>query len=129
MPDGRPTKARRHQRQRLLSVWVPPALKRDAQRIAKFEGRPLSGMCAGLVRIGIARYFELSDDAKLEPLRAAMRDMFGEDDWIPEHQVRRQSVKTKQRYAAEASRRELRSEFDAAIDEGLRAFASRSANL
>lgn len=125
MPDGRPTKARRHQRQRLLSVWVPPALKRDAQRIAKFEGRPLSGICAGLVRIGIARYFELSDDAKLEPLRALMRDVFGEDDWIPEHQVRRQNVKTKQRYAAEAARRELRSEFDAVIDAGLRRFSGR----
>ena len=128
MPDGRRTKARRHQRQRLLSVWVPPALKRDAQRIAKFEGRPLSGMCAGLVRIGIARYFELSDDAKLEPLRSIMRDVFGDDDWIPDQQVRRQSLKTKQRYAAEASRRELGSEFEAATDEGLRKCASRPAN-
>jgi hypothetical protein len=129
MPDGRPAKARRLQRQQLLSVWGPRALKRDAQRIAKFEGRPLSGMCAGLVRIGIARYFELSDDAKFEPLRALMRDVFGEDDWIPEHQVRRQSVKTKQRYVREARSRELRSEFDAAIEQGLRAFARRSANL
>jgi hypothetical protein len=128
MPDGRPTKARRLQHQQLLSVWVPRGLKRDVKRIAAIEKRPLSRVCAGLIRLGIEGHCELADAKMIEPLRAMMRDLFPEDDPIPEHQVRRQSVKTKQRYAAEASRRELRSEFDAAIDEGLRRFAIRSPN-
>ncbi len=128
MPDGRPTKARRRQHQQLLSVWGPRALKRDVARIAKFEGQPVSRMSAGLIRIGIERYLALYDATKVEPLRALLEDVCDEEDWIPEHQVRRQSWKTKQRYAAEASRRELRSEFDAAIDEGTRKLASRATN-
>jgi hypothetical protein len=120
VPDGRPTKARRFQRQRLLSVWAPPALKREVKRIAAFERRPLSRVCAGLLRLGIERYFEMADAKKLDPLRALMQDVFGEDDWIP-------GSETGKDLALELGRKHAR-EFDAAVDEGLRAFASQSAN-
>jgi len=87
MPDGRPTKARRLQRQRLLSVWVPAALKRDVKRFAAFEKRPVSRLCAGLLRLGMERYLEIADAKKFEPLRALMRDVFDEENWIPKSET------------------------------------------
>ncbi len=64
-------------------MWVPPQLKRDVKRIAAFEKHPVSRVCAGLLRLGRERYFEMADEKKFEPLRTLMRDVFGEDDWIP----------------------------------------------
>ena len=85
MPDGRPTRERRFKRQRLLSVWVPPALKRDILRIAVAENQAVSRTCAGLLRLGLGRYFELCDAKMAAPLLAKMRDLFSEDDPIPKN--------------------------------------------
>jgi hypothetical protein len=120
MPDGRPAKARRLQRQQLLSVWGPRALKRDANRIAKFEKRPLSRVCAGLIRLGIERYFEMADAKAVEPLREVMEDFFDDIDWIPKSGTGRE-------LALELGRKRAR-EFDAAVDEGLGS-SFRSRNL
>ena len=67
---------------RVLFVWVPRALERDVKRIAKFEEGSVSGISAGLLRLGIERYFALADAKKVAPLRALMRDLFlnGEPD-------------------------------------------------
>lgn len=115
MPDGRPLKERRLKNQQRLDVWVSRALKRDVKRIAGYERRPLSRVCAGLIRLGVRQYFDEADDAKLEPLRAVMRDLLGdEDDPFPQRPLKTRTLN--------------RIEFDAAIDEGLRTFARRSGN-
>lgn len=67
----------------LLSVWMPPALKRDVKRLAAAERLPLSRFCCGILRLGIARYFELADERLAAPLRAAMRDVFPEGEHFP----------------------------------------------
>ena len=38
----------------------------------RFEGQPVSRMCAGLIRIGVERYLALYDATKVEPLRALL---------------------------------------------------------
>jgi hypothetical protein len=112
---------RKYKRVSMLRVWVPPPLRRDIVRIAKFEGdKPLSRMCAGLLRLGIERYFEMGDSAKVAPLRALMQDLFAPEQWIPPVQVA--SEATKAVYAAQDRRRKNNDEFDAAIEEGQRNF-------
>lgn len=83
-------------------------MKRDLERIVERERRPLSRTCAGVLRLGIGRYFELDDAKMAAPLLKAMRDVYwSEDDPIS---------KTK--------RRENTREFDSAIQEGKREFAT-----
>jgi hypothetical protein len=80
-------------------------------------------MCAGLLRIGVARYFELSEDTKLDPLRALMRDVFSEDEWIPPKPVAGPPSAAHLKIIAHIANGR---EFDAAIEEGNRHFeASR----
>lgn len=118
VPDGKPLKARKLQRKRLLSVWCPPALKRDVQKIAKFERREVSRIAAGLLRLGIGRYFELGDAALVAPLRKAMTDIFTPEGWIPEMTIRPQSERARR----ENLRASEATVFDDAIDEGKRHF-------
>lgn len=92
---------RQNQARKLISVWCPAALKRDVKRIARHEGKSQSMVCAGLIRLGISRYFDDADDKKLAPLRAAMKDLFfhGEPEpkYINTHQVTPFPVKQKHR--------------------------------
>jgi hypothetical protein len=121
-------KARSNQAEKLISVWCPAQLKRDVKRIAAAERKSQSLVCAGLIRLGIARFFDEADDAKLEPLRAAMKDLFflGEPDpeIVPAPKLKPFSVKPKFRPRSEISARWRRedAEFAAAIKEGQRHF-------
>jgi len=101
-------------------VWVPPALKRDVKKLAAAESLPISRFCCGLLRLGIGRYFELADERMAAPLRAAMRDAFGEDEWLPRRppaQPRRPPP-----WPVNPERRRLNQEFNEAIEEGKRRF-------
>jgi len=60
----------------VVSIYLPRALRRDVDRIARYEEKSRSRLCAGLLRLGIERYFEMADAKKIAPLRALMRDTF-----------------------------------------------------
>jgi hypothetical protein len=115
----RNTKERVYLKKRRIQLWVPPPLKLDIKRIAKTEKQPLSRMCAGLLRLGVARYFEQADENLVAPLRELMQDAFPEGDPIPP---------PGNGPGTGATMRKLRRqrEFDAAIEEGNQRFeASR----
>jgi hypothetical protein len=128
--------ARNNQAEKLISVWCTPGLKRDVKRIATHEKKSQSMVCAGLIRLGIERYFDEADDEKLAPLRAAMKDLFflGEPD--PAIQPTNKKLKpfpVKPKYRPRtnqgfrlAQAKASADEFDRAIDEGLEHFASLS---
>lgn len=129
-------KARRNQAEKLISVWCPAQLKRDVKRIAAAERKSQSLVCAGLIRLGIARFFDEADDAKLEPLRAAMKDLFflGEPDpAIQPTSPRLKAFPVKPKYRPRTNQgfrlaraKASADEFDRACEEGDRHFASLS---
>jgi len=106
-----------------LAIYVPRALQRDVDRIASYEKKSRSRLCAGLLRLGIERYFEMEDAKKIAPLRALMRDTFinGLPDPetygvpVPVRPIGQLTAKRRARYANER-------EFDAAMEEGLKNF-------
>jgi len=106
-----------------ITLWVPRALRRDIDRIARYEEKSRSRLCAGLLRLGIERYFEMEDAKKIAPLRALMRDTFinGLPDPetygvpVPVRPIGQLTAKRRARYANER-------EFDAACQEGNKNF-------
>lgn len=83
MPDGKPTVKRNLSRKQMVRTWVPRALKRDLIRVAAAERLPLSRFCCGILRLGLGRYFELSDARRAAPLLEKLRDVFSEDAPFP----------------------------------------------
>ena len=129
MPDGKPTKRRKVYRKTRIEATLPAALKLDLMRIAGYERRPVSRVTAGLLRLGVARYFELADAKMIAPLKALMKDVFSEEEgaWIPDRPERPQlSESYRKRLIGAAARRELTEKFDAAIEEGKRYFETVS---
>jgi hypothetical protein len=114
---------------KFVGFYGPPALKRDLWRIAKAEDRPLSHVVCGLLRLGIGRYFELADAEMIAPLRAKFEEMLACDASFREAAGERVPGKigAKKFLARREARVANGREFDAAIDEGLRAFAARRA--
>lgn len=62
---------------------MPTALKLDLKAVAKAERRSVSQTAAGLIRLGMGRYFELADARKVAPLRKKMRDLFSYSETDP----------------------------------------------
>lgn len=114
-----------------INVWVPPALKRDLRRLAKSEHQPLSRFCAGMLRLGIGRFFELAGERIAAPLREKMLSVFGEEWLTPmsESFARAQGYLPKKKleeqtpaYQRRQSRAKSNAAFDAALEEGDRYF-------
>lgn len=91
----------------------------------------MSPTAAGLIRLGIERYFELADAEKVAPLRALMADgfLYGEADPPTRPVVHRKKrlvpapvIPQSEPGANRARLRARDAEFDAALEEGNRHF-------
>jgi hypothetical protein len=78
---------------------MPASLKRDVKTLAMAERRPISQFCAGMIRLGIGRYFELADARRAAPLAQKMRDLFTEGDPYPPTEQRANYLQPKLRKA------------------------------
>ncbi len=68
-------------RGKFVGFYGPAALKRDLWRIAKAEGKSLSVTVCGLLRLGLAYYFDLAGrDPAAERLRAQLEDVLAAED-------------------------------------------------
>jgi len=108
---------------KFVGFYGTPALKRDLWRIAKAEDRSLSQTVCALLRLGIGRYFELADEQMVAPLRALMIEVLG-DGSFAEAADEPRGLGAKEFLKRRAAREQNALEFDAAVDEGLRAFAT-----
>lgn len=100
-------------------MWLPPALTRDIRKLAKREIRSVSAIGAGLIRLGLGRYYELADARLAKPLAEAMADLFDEDEPFGQERVKKPPTEIHKRIVAMVARGR---EFDAAIEEGLQRF-------
>ena len=99
-----------------------PALKRDLWRIAKTEDRSLSQTVCALLRLGIARYFDLTKDTiEVARLKAKTSALNGGDSPVTDGE---RSERWKPSGVAE--RRAYAAQIDDALDFGKREFADRS---
>ena len=81
--DGAVTGGNRKNRTKIRQVYVgfygTAALKRDLWRIARAEDRSLSVTTCALLRLGLARYFELAgSNPAAARLKSQLEDMMGE---------------------------------------------------
>jgi hypothetical protein len=109
---------------KFVGFYGTAALKRDLWRIAKAEDRSLSQTVCGLLRLGIARYFELGDAQMVAPLAALMKEVLG-DGSFADAAGQPLGIGAKEFLARREARVANAREFDAAVDEGLRACAER----
>lgn len=117
---ARPKRAKLPRGSGSITVWLPPALERDIRKLAKREIRSVSAIGAGLIRLGLGRYYELADARLAKPLAEAMADLFDEDDPFPQA-VREKKPPSAIHLKIKAMVARGR-EFDAAIEEGLQRF-------
>lgn len=109
---------------KFVGFYAAPAFKRQLWRIAKAENRSLSQTVCALLHLGIGRYFELADEQMIAPVRALMKEVLG-DESFAEAAGEPRGLGAKKFLMRRAAREQNAREFDAAIDEGVRAFARR----
>jgi len=108
---------KRDRRAKFVGFYGTSALKRDLWRIAKAEDRSLSQTVCGLLRLGIARYFELADAQMVAPLAALMKEVLG-DGSFAEAAGEPRGLGASEFLDRRAAREQNAREFDAAVDNG-----------